>query len=229
MGIFAEILSVLACPKCKSDLTLAGDEASFICETCRVAFPIRDGVPTMLLEESMPLQAPSEGQQGQKEPSVFSSLEKVTFVVVEGKQKGEQILVDKGTCRAVGRSLDEVEKTKIFEFDPSITLDEASKKLVMQYLSKHFHKGDVKSVAKPTSPKGSEHIGGFLRGPDVQVKDLSVSRLHAMIFFDDSGITGVLDLVSKNGTYVNGAEVESRILKKGDLITLGGTKVRFES
>jgi len=226
----SEILSVLACPKCKSELTLSGNETDLICETCRVAFPIREGVPVMLLEESMPLQAPSNGQQGQQEPAVFSSLEKVAFVVVEGKQKGEKILVDKGTCRAVGRSLDEVEKTKIFEFDPSITLDEASKKLVMQYLSKHFHKGDVNPVAKSTSlSQGSERIGGFLRGPDVQVKDLSVSRLHAMIFFDDSGVTGILDLVSKNGTYVNGSEVESRILKKGDLITLGGTKVRFES
>ena len=49
-----------------------------------------------------------------------------------------------------------------------------------------------------------------------------------MLFYDDSGLVGILDLVSKNGTYVNGAEVESKILKKGDLITVGGTKIRFE-
>ncbi|QQR79779.1 MAG: FHA domain-containing protein [Deltaproteobacteria bacterium] len=71
-------------------------------------------------------------------------------------------------------------------------------------------------------------MGGFVRDPDVQVRDISISRLNAMIFYDESGAIGILDLVSKNGTFVNGAEVESKLLKEGDLIALGSTKLRLQ-
>ena len=124
-------------------------------------------------------------------------------------------------CRAVGRSLDEAERTRIFAVESTVGLDEASKKMVMQYVGKQFQtRGGRKG--------GEESLGGFERGPDFQIRDLSVSRLHAMIFHDDQGTVGILDLVSKNGTFVNGAEVESRILKKGDLVSIGGTKMRLE-
>ena len=80
--------------------------------------------------------------------------------------------------------------------------------------------------------------GAILRGPDILTERESSAVITLTfnepvdpltIFFDDSGMVGILDLVSKNGTFVNGAEVESKILKKGDLITVGGTKIRFES
>ncbi len=220
----SEILSILACSKCKADLTLAGDEKGLVCETCRIVFPIRDGVPIMLLEEAFPLRVEKTPQEAERtKPS-----EKALFTVVEGKNKGEKIDLEKGKCRAIGRSLDDTERTKIFSVEASVGLDDASKKLVMQYLGKQFQRGGASSpAAKPTG--GVEVLGGFARGADIQVKDVAVSRLHAMLFFDESGSIGILDLVSKNGTYVNGAEVESKILKKGDLITIGGTKIRFES
>lgn len=209
-----ELLSVLACPKCKSDLTLSGDEKGLICESCRLVFPVRDGIPVMLFEEARPFRGGGEGEKALP----VSVGEKTTFMIVEGKNKGEKIELEKGTCRALGRSLDDAERTKIFSVDSAISLDESSKKLVMQYVSHQFRKG----VSK-------EPFGGFVRGPDFQVRDLSVSRLHAMLFFDESGEVGILDLVSRNGTFVNGVEVESKILKKGDLISIGGTKIRFES
>ncbi|MBI4373307.1 MAG: FHA domain-containing protein, partial [Deltaproteobacteria bacterium] len=53
------------------------------------------------------------------------------------------------------------------------------------------------------------------------------SRLHAMVFYGDSGV-GILDLVSKNGTFVGGVEIESRLLKKGDIVSIGSTKIRLE-
>jgi hypothetical protein len=114
--------------------------------------------------------------------------------------------------------------------DSAIGLDESSKKLVMQYVSHQFRKGAPTPKGGTVSPqREGEAIGGFIRGPDFQVRDLAVSRLHAMIFFDESGEVGILDLVSRNGTFVNGVEVESKILKKDDLISLGGTKIRFEA
>lgn len=220
-----DILSILACPKCKADLTLAGDEKGLICESCRIVYPIRDGVPVMLIEEAYPMRA----EKGGEAPVRASSGEKAVFVIVEGKNKGEKIDLEKGTCRALGRTLDDAERTKIFSVDAAATLDDSSKKVVMQYLSKQFHKGEASKATARGSKAGTENLGGFVRENDFPLKDSSISRLHAMLFYDDSGLVGILDLVSKNGTYVNGAEVESKILKKGDLITVGGTKIRFES
>lgn len=220
-----DILSILACPKCKADLTLAGDEKGLICESCRIVYPIRDGIPVMLIEEAYPMRA----EKGGEAPVRVPSGEKAVFLIVEGKNKGERIDLEKGTCRALGRSLDDAERTKIFAVDAAVSLDDASKKVVMQYLSKQFHKGDgAKSGPRPRAA-GTESLGGFVRENDVQLKDTAISRLHAMLFYDESGLVGILDLVSKNGTFVNGAEVESKILKKGDLITVGGTKIRFEA
>lgn len=221
-----DILSILACPKCKGDLTLASDEKGLICESCRIVYPVREGVPVMLIEEAFPMRAEKGADKG--EGSVQrSSGEKAVFVIVEGKNKGERIELDKGTCRALGRTLDDAERTKIFAVDAAVSLDDTSKKVVMQYLSRQFHKGEGAKLSRPKG--GGEELGGFVRESDVPLKDSAISRLHAMLFFDDSGLVGILDLVSKNGTYVNGAEVESKILKKGDLITVGGTKIRFES
>lgn len=226
----SELLSVLACPKCKADLTLAGDEKGLICESCRIVYPIRDGIPIMLMEEAFPLRVEKAAESSRDRAT---PAEKSVFLVVEGKNKGEKIDLEKGACRAIGRSLDDTERTKIFSVESSVGLDDASKKLVMQYLSKQFQRGQSAAsaggggVAK--RPEGQETLGGFVRGADIQVKDVAISRLHAMLFFDESGAIGILDLVSRNGTYVNGAEVESKVLKKGDLITIGGTKIRFES
>ena len=217
-----DLLSILACPKCKGDLTLAGDEKGLICESCRIVFPIREGVPVMLIEEAFPVRQDCGPEEA---PRPFSG-EKAIFGVVEGKGKGEKIEIEKGTCRALGRSLDDAERTKIFSVESAATLDENSKKLVMQYLGKRFQKGP--SASRAPSREGVEILGGFVRGKDIQLKDTAASRLHAMFFYDGSGAVGILDLVSRNGTFVNGAEVESKILKKGDLITIGSTKIRFE-
>ena len=47
------LLEVLACP-CEhhSPVELAGQ--TFVCTRCRTTFPIRDGIPVMLLDEATP-------------------------------------------------------------------------------------------------------------------------------------------------------------------------------
>lgn len=221
--INTELLSVLACPKCQGAVALSEDAKGLSCGTCRLIYPIREGSPVMLAEEAAPF---GGGKKGEEVAPSRSKTAKVVFLVVEGKNKGERIEVEKGTCRALGRSLDEVERTRVFSVGSVISLDDASKKLVMHYVSKQFQKGKADS----SSSKGmGEDLGGFVRGPDCQILDLAVSRLHAMIFYDESGVVGILDLVSKNGTFVNGAEIESKILKQGDLAAIGGTKIRYES
>jgi uncharacterized protein YbaR (Trm112 family) len=55
MGIQKELLEVLACPKCKGDITLNEKEDGLVCETCGLLYPIRDGIPVMLIDEAIPL------------------------------------------------------------------------------------------------------------------------------------------------------------------------------
>ncbi len=55
MALDPELLSILACPKCKGELTLAPDETGLVCARCRVKYPIKDEIPIMLIEEAIPV------------------------------------------------------------------------------------------------------------------------------------------------------------------------------
>jgi len=48
-----ELLEILACPKCKKGIRLEGDK--IICDNCRIFYPIKDGIPVMLIDEAKPL------------------------------------------------------------------------------------------------------------------------------------------------------------------------------
>lgn len=52
----ARLLEILVCPKCKGDLEYKteGDE-SLICHKCALAFPVRDDIPVMLMDEAVPV------------------------------------------------------------------------------------------------------------------------------------------------------------------------------
>lgn len=45
-----DLLDILACPACKSDVELIGDK--IVCKKCRKKYPIRDGIPVMLIDEA---------------------------------------------------------------------------------------------------------------------------------------------------------------------------------
>jgi uncharacterized protein YbaR (Trm112 family) len=45
-----ELLKILACPVCKTDVSLKND--TLVCIKCRRAYPIREGIPIMLIEEA---------------------------------------------------------------------------------------------------------------------------------------------------------------------------------
>jgi uncharacterized protein YbaR (Trm112 family) len=53
-----ELLEILACPACKAPVRLEGDRLS--CTSCGRRYPIRDGIPIMLVEEA----EGGEGKQG---------------------------------------------------------------------------------------------------------------------------------------------------------------------
>ena len=57
--ISPELLDVLACPACKVSVQLEDDK--LVCEKCKRRYPIRDGIPVMLLEEA---ETPPQTEQG---------------------------------------------------------------------------------------------------------------------------------------------------------------------
>ncbi len=52
MAISKELLDVLVCPKCKGDIILLEDQTGLVCPVCRLKYPVRDGIPVMLVDEA---------------------------------------------------------------------------------------------------------------------------------------------------------------------------------
>lgn len=53
MNIDPRLLEILACP-CPQHAALEVVDAGLQCQHCRSVFPIRDGIPVMLLDEAEP-------------------------------------------------------------------------------------------------------------------------------------------------------------------------------
>jgi len=212
------LLQILACPQCKQGLTLTDGGRGLLCSKCQLKYPVRDDIPILIANEAVDLKT------GSVKPGIKTALlPKATFRVVEGVDAGLKFQLERGTCRAIGRGETDPNRTMIFNIDLALSLDEGTKNLILQYIARQFRR-TAKTL--PTQ-EGGEQLGMFRRSSDIVLTDTSLSRLHAMIFADE-GQVGILDLVSKNGTYVNGQEIESRILQKGDIIEMGETKIIFE-
>ena len=52
MAVDAELLKILACPNCKTPVTLVNKGTGLKCDTCRRVYPIRDDIPVMLIDEA---------------------------------------------------------------------------------------------------------------------------------------------------------------------------------
>jgi uncharacterized protein YbaR (Trm112 family) len=211
MVLSSTLLKVLACPRCKQLLSEPVRDDFIVCEPCQIAYPIRQEVPILLEEEA------SEMLPGGKIMPASSKTSVVYFKIIDGPREGELVKLPMGACRAIGRSLDDLNKTQVLDSQMTVPLDDYTKKMVMNYLSK---KGGKFS----SSSQEPGRLGEYQRLADLVFQDPAISRLHAMIFNDGSGV-GVLDFASRNGTRVNGEEVESRSLKEKDVIKVGGTQL----
>ncbi|MHC4953014.1 MAG: sigma 54-interacting transcriptional regulator [Planctomycetota bacterium] len=72
-----------------------------------------------------------------------------------------------------------------------------------------------------------EITAGRSSANQIAVRDIRASRKHAS-FTTSDGQTIVRDLGSQNGTFVNGALVEAKVLKPGDLVDIGSVRIYFE-
>ena len=56
----AKLLEILVCPVCKGPLLYKKPEQELICRPCRLAYPVKDGIPVMLEDEARKLPADEE-------------------------------------------------------------------------------------------------------------------------------------------------------------------------
>lgn len=47
-----ELLDILACPACKGEITPLEDGHFLLCRRCRLRYPVRNGIPVMLVDEA---------------------------------------------------------------------------------------------------------------------------------------------------------------------------------
>lgn len=51
----SKLIQILVCPVCKGPLVYKKQEQELICKPCRLAYPIKDGIPVMLEDEARKL------------------------------------------------------------------------------------------------------------------------------------------------------------------------------
>ena len=47
-----QLLEILACPVCKTDIKLTADDTGLKCVQCHRVYPIKDEIPVMLVDEA---------------------------------------------------------------------------------------------------------------------------------------------------------------------------------
>jgi len=52
MPISAQLLAILACPLCKTEVKLTADEKGLKCVSCHRVYPIKDDIPVMIIDEA---------------------------------------------------------------------------------------------------------------------------------------------------------------------------------
>ena len=55
MTVPKQLLEILVCPKCRGELDYREQESALLCNKCLLKYPIRDGIPIMLIDEATPL------------------------------------------------------------------------------------------------------------------------------------------------------------------------------
>ena len=60
-----ELLEILACPNCHGSLAVDHDRDELICTTpdCGLAYPVKDGIPVLLIDEARSPNRPGQSQR----------------------------------------------------------------------------------------------------------------------------------------------------------------------
>ena len=56
MSLSKDLLEILACPQCKGEIVPDEKHKNLVCAACKLAYPVRDDIPVMLIDEARPLE-----------------------------------------------------------------------------------------------------------------------------------------------------------------------------
>lgn len=221
-----DYFETLACPACESAKLVVTKEKIIICENCLMGFRLNGDVPDFRLDHAINFKK----EIGEQKRGI-----KAQFTVLMGEDTHKSFELKLGHCVVLGRWLiagfsgDATVMVRLGTSTESTTggffpLDSNYQQLIERYLSSQ--NPEIK-LAKNDPLVSSTHrtLGNFIRDQDFLLQDSSVSRTHVVLYQDERGVH-VLDLFSKNGTYINGYEVELSRLKNNDVLSLGNVSLR---
>lgn len=52
MPVDKELLDILICPSCRGDIEYRQEQEVIVCLKCGLRYPVRDGIPVMLIDEA---------------------------------------------------------------------------------------------------------------------------------------------------------------------------------
>lgn len=52
MNLDADLLDLIVCPACRASLTVAEATDELVCTGCGLAYPVRDDIPVLLVDEA---------------------------------------------------------------------------------------------------------------------------------------------------------------------------------
>jgi len=118
--------------------------------------------------------------------------------------------------------------TQVFE------VDEINKMVAKEILDSQSENADMPALIGISSDVvGTQYILrkdkveiGRRPSSDIVLTESSVSSMHAQII-QSEGEWKVLNLLSSNGTYVNGEKVINQVLRPGDMIAFAGSEFVF--
>jgi uncharacterized protein YbaR (Trm112 family) len=61
MSLSQDLLDILACPQCKGVVSYNAAAAEIVCGPCHLAYPVRDDIPVMLVDEARSLETAQVG------------------------------------------------------------------------------------------------------------------------------------------------------------------------
>lgn len=67
MPITPDLLEMLRCPACYGELDPLDQDRGLECQECGRVYPIRDGIPVMMLDEASPPRAEISGKQEEED------------------------------------------------------------------------------------------------------------------------------------------------------------------
>jgi hypothetical protein len=138
------------------------------------------------------------------------------LVVIDGADVGGRFELRPGCFRVVGRG-------------PGMTGTHVVERAEQLRLEDEDHRRIAAHAARRAAPglQGTRgDTAGYARDGDIEIDDDAVSQTHAIVFCDDAGLS-VIDVDSRNGTWVNGDRVYEAVLVVGDLIRVGETRLEL--